>query len=129
MYMAKETCDPIITEFQTYHFKVDTAGNPTDDPCEEFDHWLDALRYPMYGLFGKSTLLTSTYGVEYDEKATDNDGNFTRNPTPIEFARARGIEFDADEANNDKLGQIGTLSELEEEDEGMGGNASFLWSF
>lgn len=129
MFFAQETCQDIIIEFQSYHFKTDAAGHVTDDPAKENDHWLDAIRYAVYALYGKSTFVTANMGVEYNKKVTDNNGNFLRNPSAEEFAKAKGINFDDREADTSKLGEIGTLSELEEDDDGMSGDGGFLWSF
>lgn len=129
MFFARETCQDIIIEFQSYHFKTDAAGQITDDPAKENDHWLDALRYALYALYGKSTFVTANMGVEYNKKVTDNNGNFLRNPSAEEFAKAKGIEYEGKEVDTSKLGQIGTLSELDDDDDTMSGDGGFLWSF
>lgn len=132
IFFARETTDPIIKEFGMYHFKTDAAGNITDQPDKGSDHWLDALRYALYGLFGKSMFVTSNSGVEYEgSKLTDNGGNYHRTPSPEEFARQQGIEFNANYDYKDtvKLGKIGTLSDLEDDDDDINGDGGFLWSF
>ena len=129
MYFAKETCQDIVIEFQTYHFKTDAAGKITEDPEKEYDHWLDALRYALYNLYGKSTFVTSNAGVEYNTKVIDQSGNFLRSPSAEEFAYARGIQVNSDDLDTSKLGKIGTLSELEDDEDGLSGDGSFLWSF
>ena len=130
MYFARETCMDVIIEFQTYHFKTDAAGKVTDDPAKEFDHWLDALRYALYALFGKSTFVTANMGVEYDQtKVVDNAGNFLRNPSAEEFAQAKGIDVHIREVDKSKLGKLGTRSDLEDDEDGISGDGGFLWSF
>jgi len=114
-----------------YHYKTDAAGNTTDQPSKEFDHWLDALRYGLYALFGKSTFISGGIGVDFEiDKAVDATGAFIRSPSAEEFSINQGITFNANEVNESSLGKIGTLSELEaEEDLDISGDGGFLWSF
>jgi hypothetical protein len=129
MFFAEETCTPIIQEFQMYHYKVDAAGEITEDPAKEYDHWLDALRYTLYELFAKSTLITAGEGAYDTHHVTDNMGNFFSTPNAEEFAGSRGINLNT-EVDTSKIGKIGTKSELEDdEDSGVNGSGSFLWSF
>ena len=129
IYFAEETTEPIVTEFQTYHFKTDAAGKITDDPAKEYDHWHDALRYAMYNLFGQSSFVSTDDNDEYDNKIVDHQGHYRRTPSAEEYAQSQGISFAADDADTAKLGQIGTLSELEDDDDMMDGNGGFLWAF
>ena len=129
LFFATETCQPIIEEFQTYHFKTDASGRITEDPAKEFDHWLDALRYAMYNLFGHASFVGSADVNEYNNKILDHQGHYTRTPSAEEYAKSQGIAFDSEEADKSKLGQIGTLSDLEDDDDNMDANGSFLWSF
>jgi hypothetical protein len=129
IFFARDTCQPIIQEFYLYHFKTDAAGIITEDPEKEHDHWLDALRYAMYGLFGKNRMVMGTLGVEDNyEQLVDRNGNFKRQPTPEEFAATRGIKVNPN-IDTSKLGKIGKKSELEDEDGTIGGDGGFLWSF
>jgi len=129
MYFAKETCTHIIEEFGLYHYKTDAAGVITEDPAKEYDHWLDALRYAMYALFSNTTLITGDTTELSADTIVDGVGNFARMPNPEEFAHARGITVNTD-IDTSKLGKIGTASELEDdEEEAIGGDGSFLWSF
>lgn len=129
IFFAKETCQPIIEEFQTYHFKIDTAGEPTDQPDKGNDHWLDALRYALYALFGGASMMT-TFDSDDDSfmNVVDANGNYLSAPSAEQFAKQKGIELDSEPGDLTKLGRIGTLSELEDDDED-GGGAGFLWSF
>jgi hypothetical protein len=133
MFFAKETCGPIIMEFQMYHFKTDASGEVTEDPEKEYDHWLDALRYALYEIFGKNRMVMGTNSMEDGAtKLTDRYGNFTRQPSPEEFAVSKGIRVNpSNDTNTSKLGKIGKKSELDEDmDEGgVGGDGGFLWSF
>lgn len=132
MFFARETCAPIITEFGLYHFKTDAAGEVTDDPEKGDDHWLDALRYAMYALFGKNTMVMASSDMEAGVQLTDNQGNFSRQPSPAEFANARGIRFNTENLQEkSKLGQISNKKEIDDDEDGdsMGGSGAFLWSF
>lgn len=131
MFFAKETTTHIIQEMTLYHYKLDAAGLVTDDPDTEHDHWIDALRYPMTLLFGKSQLVLGG-GLDFDHAApiTDANGNFSRVPTPAEFAKNSGIPINENEQDVSKLGKIGKKSELEDDnDSETGGSGGFLWSF
>lgn len=128
MFFAKETCGAIIREFGLYHYKVDAAGEITEDPESKDDHWLDALRYAMYELFAKSTLMVA--GSELPERdAITDSGSFTRMPSVEEFANSKGIAINT-EVDKSKLGKIGKLSDLDDDsDESINGSGGFLWSF
>lgn len=131
LFMNKETCQHIITEFSLYHYKLDAAGLVTDNPDTENDHWLDALRYPLTLLLGKTNLILGG-GLEFDSlhNLQDNSGNFNRTPTAIEFAASKGIQLNQNEPDSSKLGKIGTLSQLDDDGEDQAGsNSGFLWSF
>jgi len=131
LLIAKETCTHIIEEFSMYHYKLDAAGLVTEDTAKEFDHWLDAFRYALLGLFGSSTLIMSEDNSSYlSSDLATNNGNYHRTPTPSEFAKQQGLNFN-DEVDTSKLGKIGKISELEDDDDsdGFGGNGGFLWSF
>jgi hypothetical protein len=131
IFFAKETCQPIIQEFSLFHFETDAAGAITDTPCKEHDHWLDALRYPMFGLFGKPSMVTAGYGLEIsDSSALDGRGQFLRAPNAAEYSQSQGIQLNTD-IDTKKIGEIGTLSELmrDEEEDGVQGSGGFLWSF
>lgn len=127
MYFAEETCSHIIREFTLYHYKTDAAGNITDDPASEYDHWLDALRYALYELFGKNRMMMAIDDSLQSQNVTDRYGNFNRPPTPEEFAKSRGISINT-EIDTSKLGKIGTKQELDDDDDG-GSAGGFIWSF
>ncbi len=131
LFFARETCGPIIQEFNMYHFKTNAAGEVTEDPDTEFDHWIDALRYPMTYLFSKSSIILSNAGLDFDKGGiTDSQGSFYRTPTPGEFASAMGISVNANQsADSIKIGKVGTLSQLEKDDDEVDGSGSFLWGF
>ena len=131
MFFAAETCEPILDEFEKYHYKIDAAGKITDEPAKENDHWLDALRYAMYGLFGGSRALVPSADEAQQSNYVGRD-TFLKPPTAAEFAASKNIYINTD-VDTSKVGRMGTLSELnaddEEDDGSMGGNGGFFWSF
>jgi hypothetical protein len=128
IFLAQETCQPLIKEFQLYHYKVDAAGMITDDPDTEHDHWIDALRYAVTNLFGKGAVILSSAGLDVDmTKLVDSTGSFFKPPTPEEYAKVNNIPFNP-EVNLDKMGKIGRLSEIED-DEDQGADGGFIWQF
>jgi hypothetical protein len=132
LFMNKDTCQHIIQEFALYHYKLDAAGLVTDDPDTDNDHWLDALRYPLTLLLGKTNIILGG-GLEFDnmQGLTDQQGNFHRTPSPTEYAASKGISLNQNEPDVSKLGKIGTKSELDDDgnDDSSGSQGGFLWSF
>jgi hypothetical protein len=132
IFFAKETCAHIIHEFQMYHYKLDAAGRVTDEPDKGSDHWLDAMRYAMYDLFGKAKMV---YADDLDlgsSRAVDSQGNYLKMPSPEEFVRSRGIlAHDLDQpTDKSKLGNISNTAQLaDDDDETMSGDGGFIWSF
>jgi len=130
MFFAKETCAPIIAEFGLYHYKTDASGRITDDIEKGNDHWLDALRYCLYGLFGKTQAVVLDSDHEVRERITDSMGNFTKMPSAEEFAMTKNIKINTDiEKAKSRLGEIGKPSDFEDDNDGVGGEGNFLWSF
>lgn len=128
IFFAQETCQQLIKEFQLYHYKVDAAGQITDTPDTEHDHWLDALRYAMTSLLGKSTIILSSAGLDVDvSKIVDSSGNFFKPPTPEEYAKINNLQFNS-EVNVNNIGKIGKLSDLEDEEDN-GSDNGFIWQF
>jgi len=130
--IAKETNTFLINEFSLYHFKTNAAGEITDTPDTENDHALDALRYALTQLFGKTNIILGGNGLDLTslEGVIDNTGSYLRTPSPVEFAESKGIRLNINESDLSKLGKIGTKNELDtEEGEEDGGSGSFLWTF
>jgi hypothetical protein len=128
LHLAKETCGPLIEEFLTYHFKTAADGTITEMPDTEYDHWLDALRYPLTMLLGKQTLIMGSGGLDLeDNKIVDNSGNYFKTPTPQEYAQTAGIRFNS-EVDTSNLGKIGKPSDLDSDDDDLNGGGNFLWS-
>jgi phage terminase large subunit len=133
LFLSKEFCTPLVNEFTLYHYKLDAAGLVTDDPESEHDHWIDALRYPITLLLGKTNLILGG-GLEFDsvDGLQDKSGNFHRTPTATEFAAAKGLQINQNEQDMSKLGKIGTKGQLDDDGDDDGSNGSqggFLWSF
>ena len=131
IFLAKDNCVPLVREFSLYHYKMDAAGLITDDPDTEHDHWIDALRYPMTLLFGKSQIILGSGLIDQASNLQDGQGNFQRMPTPTEFALTQGIRMNDQEPDRAKLGKIGKVSELEDsgnDDASTGGSGGFIWS-
>lgn len=131
IFFAKDTTQHIITEFGLYHYKVDAAGLVTDDPDTEYDHWIDAIRYPLTLLLGKSNIILGG-GLSFDslDGLQDKQGNFHRMPTPAEYAATQGLRINDQPPDMSKLGKIGRASALDDpdDDEGSGGSGGFLWT-
>ena len=130
LFLAKETTQHIVNEFSLYHYKTDAAGIVTDVPDTDNDHWLDALRYPLSLLLGKSNIILGG-GLDFDnaESLKDSNGSFSRTPTASEFAASNGIPFQQNEQDASKLGKIGNKTALDDDDDGTGSQGGFLWSF
>ena len=129
-HVAKETCQSLIEEFSLYHFKLNTAGEVTDQPEDAFNHWLDAIRYPLNMLLGHSTMLTALAAESDHRVGVYANNQFYRTPSAGEFAESMGIPF-SEEVDTSKVGKIGTANELdseEDEEDEIGGDGGFLWS-
>jgi len=129
IHVAKDTCGPLIDEFLTYHFKTAADGTITEVPESEYDHWLDALRYPLTMLLGKGTLVVGN-SIEVDEKEIrTTNGFYHKTPTPEEYASLNNIPLNEDMNDTSKLGKIGKLSDIDDDDEDdWNGGGGFLWS-
>jgi hypothetical protein len=126
--VAKETCQELIDEFQLYHFKLNTAGEVTDQPEDKFNHWLDAIRYPISMLLGQSTMLTAMSADADHREDIYRNNQFYRTPSAGEFAESIGSPFN-EEVDTSKIGKIGNQNDLDEDEEDeIGGNGGFLWS-
>lgn len=131
LFIARETCAPIINEFSMYHYKLDAAGMVTEDPDTEHDHWIDAFRYPLTLLFGKSSIVLGG-GMDINDGSPlmDSSGHFNRTPTATEYADAMGIKVNVNDEDVSKLGKVGTKSDLDDDgDDGSNsGQGGFIWS-
>lgn len=135
MFLAEETCKPLIDEFTKYHYKLNAAGEVTDDPDDRDNHWIDALRYIMFILFGKSTIVLGG-GLAFSdlEGLQTPQGEYNRMPSPMEYALSQGVVINQESPDLSKLGKIGTSRDLDREAESQedgesGGSGSFLWNF
>lgn len=131
IFFATETCQPLKTEMNLMHYKVDSSGTVTDTIDEGGDHFIDSIRYAMYGLFGKSQAMVAAYGLDIDYMNNNKqpDGSFMKTPTAAEYAAAKGVLINT-EIDTSNLGKIGTASELNnDDDENSASGGGFLWSF
>jgi hypothetical protein len=97
-------------------------------PDTEYDHWLDALRYPLTMLLGKGTLVMGQI-MDLDKSNTvDSQGNYFKTPSPEEFCAANNIRINTEEPDPTKLGKIGRLNDIEDDEE-PGSSGGFLWGF
>lgn len=129
IHVAKQTNEPLITEFLTYHFKTSADGTITEMPDTEYDHWLDALRYPLTMLMGKGTMVIG-HIIEADKASTiDNFGNYYKTPSAEEFAAVNNIRINTEEPDLTKLGAIGRLNDIEDDEDPNSGGGGFLWGF
>lgn len=125
---ADETCKALIAEFGLYHYKTSADGTISDMIDTEHDHWLDALRYTLEYLLGKTQFMMAGGHTDSSEVA-DDGGNFYKTPTPEEFAKVNGIGINVEEEDISKLGKIGKISDLEsDDDDEFEGGGGFLWS-
>ena len=128
LFVASDGCKSLIEEFNLYHFKTNSAGEVTEDPATEHDHWLDALRYGFQSLFGKNTVVLSNSGLEADlSQIVDTRGHFFKPPTASEYAKAMNIEFSS-EYTTDKIGKIGRLSEVEDDGDDNNTDGGFIFT-
>jgi hypothetical protein len=132
-FIAKEGCDGLIDEMLKYHSQIDTSGMALDVPEDDYNHFIDPIRYILVALFAKRTFLFSGEALDIqDAKIMDGNGHYFRPPTPEEFAKTQGIPLNDEVQPLGKMGAIGTASELnlasEGEDE-VQGDGGFLFSF
>jgi hypothetical protein len=105
----------ILEEMSLYHKETDQTGRILDDknPVKEHDHYLDALRYVIYWLFGKKTGKFVMAGFEQEAKSTHI-------PTLEEIARMQGVQYTD---NRDQFNQMGKQDTPDPDDDPSGGGA------
>lgn len=61
IYGLKGEVDFLISEFEKYHYGMNSAGQILDEPADEFNHAIDALRYAAINMWqkGKSVVVPS----------------------------------------------------------------------
>jgi hypothetical protein len=133
LFIAKEGCDGLIDEMLKYHSQIDTSGAALDVPEDDYNHFIDPIRYILVALFAKRTFLFSGEALDIqDAKIMDGNGHYFRPPTPEEFAKTQGIPLNDEVVPLGKMGAIGTSSELNLASEGeddVQGDGGFLFSF
>ena len=58
-YIVDPGSDDLIKELQSYSWKTDRNNKPLDEPCKDFDHICDGLRYAMVSHYFKNSKRTS----------------------------------------------------------------------
>jgi hypothetical protein len=81
----------ILEEMELYHKQIDATGRIIDDadPADEHNHYLDAVRYMVYWLFGRTRMTSSLDGRQESQeiKVTSNI------PALQDIARQYGLQF------------------------------------
>lgn len=90
----------IVEEFAAYRKQTDASGAILDDlnPVKDNDHYLDALRYVMFWLFGKATG-KAVFAGQLESKPQ------TANPTMLDIAQLAGVNFNDNRDQFKELGQ------------------------
>jgi hypothetical protein len=106
----------ILEEMSLYHKETDQTGRILDDknPVKEHDHYLDALRYVIYWLFGTKMGRFMMTGAETQVKSTHI-------PTLEEIARMQGIQY---QDNRDQFSSMGKQEDPDPDDDPDGGGNS-----
>ena len=88
----------LLEEFSLYAKDQDAAGNVLDDKViKGNDHFLDALRYAIYWLYGKANAQ-----AVFAAGAT-NDKKYYESPTGPQLAEMQGIKFEDNRAATEHL--------------------------
>lgn len=53
----KGECDFLVDEFQKYHYLMNAAGKIIEEPADEFNHAIDALRYAAINMWSRGGAL------------------------------------------------------------------------
>ena len=109
----------ILEEMSLYHKETDQTGKILDDknPVKEHDHYLDALRYVIYWLFGKKTGKFLMAGAEKEAKSSHI-------PSLEEIARMQGIQYTD---NREQFTSMGKQDDKDPDDDpGAGGGSGGL---
>lgn len=53
IYGLKGHCDALVEEFEKYHYSTDSSGKSLDEPADEYNHAIDALRYAAINMWKK----------------------------------------------------------------------------
>lgn len=84
----------ILEELELYHKKMDAAQRimDNDDPEDEHNHYMDALRYCVYWLFGRMRMKV---GTDYSRPEDSDPYSGTRSNIPSlnQIATQHGLQF------------------------------------
>lgn len=111
----------ILDELDLYHKKMDANNKilDNDNPADEYNHYMDALRYMIYWLFGRMRLKV---GTDYYKEKKTSTGAQTNIPDLDQIAREHGIQYEDNTHIIDEEGMV-----HEERDPGPGG-ALWRWT-
>lgn len=113
----------IIEEFSLYAKEQDAAGNIMDDKVVKAnDHFLDALRYAIYWLFGKA----KAQAVFANASSGDPSKHY-ESPTGSQLAEMQGIKFEDNRAATSHLTDPNRKPDDDDDPEGGGGGRGGLW--
>lgn len=124
LFIAKETAMPLADELTLYHYKMKADGTVSEIPDTDFDHYADALKYLMLGMFSNMRPLISTGEIDNLGPMRSADGAYHRAPTAEEYATENNLPFNDNKYTGmEGYGKIGTLNDLnsDEDDEEKGG--------
>jgi hypothetical protein len=82
----------IMEEIDLYHKQMDATGKILDDadPEDKYNHYIDALRYMVYWLFGRGR---AQLGIIEEKQRVDAEGKPTNIPSHSELLNTHGITF------------------------------------
>ena len=116
----------ILEEFELYHKKMDATNRilDNDDPEDKHNHYLDALRYVVYWLFGRMRLKV---GTDYTQEmmAMPSFQQQSNIPSLEKIAREHGIHY---EDNRHVLEDSDDDKDPKDPDGGRPGGAIWSWT-
>lgn len=116
--------DGLLEEFTKYHKEMDVTGKILDDknPAKEFDHYMDAIRYPLWWRFGEAI------GKVLWGNQPSATGTGTNIPSLDQIAVQQGIHFTD---NRDEFKKMGNQDDDDDPNKPGGGKGGgglqFVW--
>lgn len=113
-FFIHHSCQQTIYEFGKYHYKTDKFGNVTaDDPVDEDNHGLSALRYVIHSKFGRKE---ADVVLDLGEEIS-NSPALSIAPSPVQLAQHAGLTGFVDNSHEyeelkKKADRINNLNEL-----------------
>lgn len=120
LYFLDDATKPLQYEISKYHYKQSSDSSFTEDPDDEYNHHLDALRYLLQNIYGKTgQVLAPEYTAEEKKLIEQQD---MVGGQPIEEWLQKQIN-DAIDANRRALG----LDPAESDEVGKSGSGAIKW--